>query len=860
MNNTEIKIPELSLVVLIGISGSGKSSFAKKHFKETEILSSDKCRGIVSDDENNQAATDDAFELLHYIASKRLKNGLLTVVDATNVQPEARKPLVQLAKNYHCLPVAIVLDVPEKVCEERNENRPDRNFGKQVTRQQRSQLRRSIKHLKSEGFRHIYVLDSVEEIESITAIKREKLYNDKKDVKGPFDIIGDVHGCFTELTELLTKLGYTINRTDEVQDNHGFKVENPEGRKAIFLGDLVDRGPDSPSVLKLVMGMVNSGSAYCVPGNHDMKLQKYLNGKDVQLKHGLALTVEQLKSENAHFINQVKDFLYGLVSHYVFDDGKLVVAHAGLKEEMQGRGSGAVRSFCMFGETTGETDEFGLPVRFNWASEYRGKAMVVYGHTPVPEAQWFNRTIDIDTGCVFGGKLSALRYPEEELVSVDAKQVYAEPARPLNWKADVVLSHQHEHDDVLDIDDVIGKRIISTKLRNNVNVREENSIAALEVMSRFALNPKWLIYLPPTMSPSETSELEEYLEHPLEALNYFKSQGVEKVVCEEKHMGSRAILIICKDEETVRTRFGIENEGIGVCYTRTGRNFFTDSDLEGQFINRVNKALTNTNFWEKLNTDWVCLDAELMPWSAKAQALLKDQYASVGAAASAALVSVVDVLNQTAGRKIEGVNELLQLYSSKKEMVADYTNAYRNYCWPVNGVDDYKLAPFHILATEGSVHVDKDHAWHMQEISLICEQDGQLLLATPHKIIDVNDEVGVNEVVNWWTDLTEKGGEGMVIKPYNFITTGKKGLVQPAIKCRGKEYLRIIYGPEYSAPENMARLKNRGLSGKRSLALREFALGVESLERFVRKEPLRKVHECVFGVLALESETVDPRL
>jgi protein phosphatase len=860
MNNTEIKIPELSLVVLIGISGSGKSSFAKKHFKETEILSSDKCRGIVSDDENNQAATDDAFELLHYIASKRLKNGLLTVVDATNVQPEARKPLVQLAKNYHCLPVAIVLDVPEKVCEERNENRLDRNFGKHVTRQQRSQLRRSIKHLKSEGFRHIFVLDSVEEIESITGIKRDKLYNDKKDVKGPFDIIGDVHGCFIELIELLTKLGYTIQRTDEAQGSHGFKVETPEGRKVIFLGDLVDRGPDSPSVLKLVMSMVNSGAAYCVPGNHDMKLQKYLSGKDVQLGHGLALTVEQLKTENSHFINQVKDFLYGLVSHYVFDNGRLVVAHAGLKEEMHGRGSGAVRSFCMFGETTGETDEFGLPVRFNWASEYRGKAMVVYGHTPVPEAQWLNRTIDIDTGCVFGGKLSALRYPEEELVSVDAKQVYAEPARPLNWKANMALSHQHEHDDVLDIDDVIGKRIISTRLRNNVTVREENSIAALEVMSRFALNPKWLIYLPPTMSPSETSELEGYLEHPLEALNYFKSQGIEKVVCEEKHMGSRAILIVCKDVETVRTRFGIENEGIGVCYTRTGRNFFTDSELEVQFIDRVNKALTNADFWARFNTDWVCLDAELMPWSAKAQALLRDQYASVGSAASAALTSSVHVLSQTASRNIEGVSELLQSYSTKQEMMADYTNAYQNYCWPVKGVDDYKLAPLHIMATEGAVHVDKDHAWHMQEISLICEQDHKLFWATPHKIINVNDEAGISEVVSWWNNLTEKGGEGMVIKPYNFITTGTKGLVQPAIKCRGKEYLRIIYGPEYSAPENIVRLKNRGLSGKRSLALREFALGVESLERFVRKEPLRKVHECVFGVLAMESEAVDPRL
>ena len=158
------------------------------------------------------------------------------------------------------------------------------------------------------------------------------------------------------------------------------------------------------------------------------------------------------------------------------------------------------------------------------------------------------------------------------------------------------------------------------------------------------------------------------------------------------------------------------------------------------------------------------------------------------------------------------------------------------------------------------VHADKDHEWHMNNIKMICDADPNLFLATNHKIIDVFDETQINEVVAWWTELTEQGGEGMVIKPFDFISSGKKGLVQPAVKCRGKEYLRIIYGPEYTAPENMIRLKNRGLSGKRSLALREFALGVEGLERFVKREPLRRVHECVFGVLALESEEIDPRL
>lgn len=857
----EIKVPELSLVVLIGISGSGKSSFAKKHFKRTEILSSDECRALISDDENSQSATDDAFDVLYYIAGKRLKSGLLTVIDATNVQKESRKGLIELGRTYHCLPVAIVLDLPEKVCEERNQSRPDRNFGRHVIRKQNQQLKKSIRGLKDEGFRQIFILKSPEEVDAVLEIKREKLYNDKKDETGPFDIIGDVHGCFDELQELLLKLGYSINRVDEREKNFGFNVIAPENRKVIFVGDLVDRGPDSPSVLRLVMSMVNSGVAYCVPGNHDLKLQKYLNGKQVQLKHGLEITVKQLETETVQFKSTVEKFLYGLISHYVFDNGKLVVAHAGLKEEMQGRGSGAVRSFCMYGETTGEIDEFGLPVRHNWAKEYRGKAKVVYGHTPVPEAEWLNKTINIDTGCVFGGKLTALRYPEEELVSVKAKMVYCEPVRPINFNENQnKLSSQQEYDDLLNIEDVTGKRIVQTRLRNNITIREENSIAALEIMSRFAINPKWLIYLPPTMSPCETSDIPEYLEHPAQALNYYKKRGIEKVVCEEKHMGSRAVLVICKDEETATKRFGVQNEGIGICYTRTGRNFFNNAEIETAFIGRVNQCLTKTNFWEKFNTDWVCLDAELMPWSAKAQALLKDQYAAVGAAAGGALPEVEKALQLAFDRGIKDALPSLEKFAIKNNAISKYVSAYQNYCWTVDTIDDYKLAPFHILATEGQVHVDKTNEWHMENITEICKGDTKLFMATPYKIVDLNDQSSYDEVVNWWMELTKKGGEGMVVKSFDFISIGTDGLLQPAVKCRGSEYLRIIYGPEYDLPENIERLKNRGLSRKQSLAIREFALGVEGLERFVKKEPLRRIHESVFGVLALESEDVDPRL
>jgi len=592
-----------------------------------------------------------------------------------------------------------------------------------------------------------------------------------------------------------------------------------------------------------------------------MKLMRKLSGKDVRITHGLAESLDQLEREPPEFKEQVATFIDKLVSHYVLDDGRLVVAHAGLKEELQGRGSGKVRDFALFGETTGETDEFGLPVRYNWAAEYRGKAMVVYGHTPVPEPEWLNRTICVDTGCVFGGKLTALRYPEKELVSVSALQTYYEPAKPFLAESEQApaLTAQQKYDDVLDIEDVLGKRIVSTRLHRTVTIREENSIAALEVMSRFAANPKWLIYLPPTMSPSETSQLPDLLEHPAEAFSYYRHQGVASVVCEEKHMGSRAVVVVCRDEDAARQRFGIIGDGSGVCYTRTGRRFFDDRNLEAEFIRVIQSAISAAGVWDEFNTDWVCLDCELMPWSAKAQELLRQQYAAVGAASRVSLAEAVTALEQTASR-VDDVGPLLDRYRARHEAARKYTDAYRRYCWPVNSIADLKLAPFHLLATEGKVHTDRNHIWHMETLKRLCDAGEGLITATSYLVVDVTDPASHEAGIRWWEQLTSGGGEGMVVKPLDFIARGPRGLVQPAVKCRGREYLRIIYGPEYTAPENLERLRSRGLSAKRSLALREFALGLEGLERFVQREPLRRVHECVFGVLALESEPVDPRL
>lgn len=837
-----LPVTDLSLVVLVGASGSGKSTFARRHFKPTEVISSDFCRGLVADDENDQSATGDAFDVLHHIAGKRLAAGRRTVVDATSVQSDSRKQLIALARQYDVLPIAVVLDVPEEVCAARNAARADRkDMPRRVVQRHIRELRRSLRQLEREGFRKVHVLRGVEEIERATVVT-EKRFNDLTHLTGPFDIIGDIHGCARELESLLGTLGYA----DGV---------HPEGRTAVFVGDLVDRGPDSPAVLRRVMGMVGSGAALCVPGNHENKYGRHLKGRTVQYTHGLAETVAQMAGESEEFHAEVREFIDGLVSHYVLDGGRLVVCHAGLPEKYHGRTSGRVRAHALYGETTGETDEFGLPVRYPWAEDYRGRAAVVYGHTPVPEATWLNNTICLDTGAVFGGKLTALRWPERELVDVPAERVWYEPARPLRSEAPGGQDGRP-----LDLADVSGRRAVETRHQGRVAIREENAAAALEVMSRFAVAPELLPYLPPTMAPAPTSREDGYLEHPAEAFAQYARDGVERVVCEEKHMGSRAVALVCRDAGAARARFGVDGP-TGSLYTRTGRPFFDDDAVTEEILGRVRASADAAGLWDELDTDWLLLDAELMPWSVKASGLLRSQYAAVGAASGAVFPGALAALEGAAARGVD-VGGLLERQRGRASDAARFTDAYRRYCWPTDGLDGVRLAPFQLLAVRGRSLAALPHDAQLALLDRLVEHDTTGLLHTTRRLlVDTGDPESVWAGVDWWLEMTGRGGEGMVVKPLGALPRDRENrLVQPGLKCRGREYLRIVYGPEYTRPENLARLRGRSLNHKRSLALREYALGLEALDRLAAGEALWRVHEAVFGVLALESEPVDPRL
>ena len=845
-----IEIPELALVLIAGASGSGKSTFAANHFAPTEIVASDQCRAMVADDPLAQSATQDAFALLGFIADIRLRAGRLTVADATSVQSKDRKGLIEIAKRQNCPVVAIVLNIPEDTCQERNQARGAQAVPQAAVRRQVRELRRSLRSIRKEGIRQIHILDSVQEVDNTTVV-RTPATSDRKTEHGPFDLIGDIHGCSGELRSLLEKLGYQVDPKEDGAP--GYDVSHPGGRRPVFVGDLVDRGPDSPGVLRLVMDMVQEDRAICLAGNHENKLMRKLMGRNVQVSHGLAETLAQLERETPEFQERVAAFLKDLEPHYVLNDGRLAVAHAGIRAEYQGRTSRRVQEFCQYGETTGETDEFGLPVRADWAASYRGRAAVVYGHTPVPTASWHNNTINIDTGCVFGGSLTALRYPERELVSVPAEKVHYEPSKPIQPQ------RPERPQNALDLKDVMGRRSVATKLQGNVIVSEEHAAAALETMSRFAVDPRWLVYLPPTMSPSETSRLPGTLEHPQQAFEHYRKAGVETVVCQEKHMGSRGVIVAGRDPELIQKRFGAAPGQRGACYTRTGRRFFNSPETEDLFLERIAAAMERAGLWDELKSDWAVIDCEIMPWSLKAQQLLKTQYAPVAASARASLGLAQELLEQAAQRGVDTAAALGEV-QERLGLADRFADAYAHYCWNAEGLQNVRVAPFHILASEGRVHQDRDHNWHMDAARRLAEADPELIMATAHRSVDLSDADQEAEATVWWEKMTAGGGEGMVVKPLDFAPRGSRGLVQPAVKCRGPEYLRIIYGPEYSLPENLERLRSRGLQKKRSMALREFALGLEGLQRFVDNEPLYRVHECAFAVLALESEPVDPAL
>ncbi|MCS4089376.1 polynucleotide kinase-phosphatase [Rhizobium sp. BK176] len=845
---TEITLNELGLVLLVGPTGAGKTSFASRLFGPHESVSLDTCRALVSGDAEDQSATRDASDVAERIIEARLRRRLLTVVDATNVRHEDRQRWIDVAERTHSLVTAIVLDPGMSFCHKHARKREGTRYNPRAVEQHHALLTRDKRKLgKAFGIRQAIWLSSPEEIESATVVRRRS-FNDLRDVRGEFDIIGDIHGMANELEALLAKLGWSVAWRGEGEDRT-VTLSHPEDRKLVFVGDAVDRGPRSLDALRIMRSAVDSGIGYAVASNHDARISRWLRGQTVSDGGGIETTQAEFEGLSEAFKVSMGEFLDALPAHYVFDDGNLVVAHAGIEEGMILGASKAMREFAVYGPKT-PPDADGKSERVDWAKDYRGKASVVYGHVACDEAVWFKNTICIDTAAVYGGELTALRWPEKTIVSVKTDRAYAETDKPLFSRKDnrgfLELSHA----------DVTGKKYIETSLARRITIEADQMGAAMETLSRFTIDPRLLVYLPPTMSPVESSGIDGFLEHPNQAFEYYRSVGQDTVVVETKHMGSRAHVLVCRDAAAARSRFHTEDDNLGHIWTRNGNPFFKDGDRRA-VLERV--AAAAGPLFDELKSDWLLLDAEIMPWNTKAAALIRDQYAPTGKAAQIGTGLVLDALSRFAARGVADVDTQLRHVRERHSNAEAFDRVWRGYSWATPSVDDLRIAPFHVLASEGRVHSRELHSTHMRWIDMVLGKDA-IMAKTDFTKVSLTEPKALDAVIDKWLHDTGNGAEGIVVKPHSFTVMGEREMIQPALKVRGRDYLRIIYGVDYDLPENLSRLRERATKSKRARAIKEHALGVEALDRLVRGEPLRRIHECVAAIIGLESDPSDPRL
>lgn len=863
----DIILPYAGIVLLVGPSNSGKSTLLKQLIEKgqilpSEIVSSDEFRVLVSDvefidwkqrpndeaeslNDQYQRISAEAFSLMDALIETRCRLNKLTFVDATHLYPEDRKRYISIAKNNHVPIVSVVLDVDQNVLLERDKSRKNPRGNRRI-KQQFQVFKREKRFIKKEGYLAAYFISDTSNVEFIRRNKNPI----ELDVGNGIDIIGDIHGCYDEMIHILEKLGYKKNA------EHYYV--HPKGRRFLSLGDIMSRGPKSLQTMEFFLRHVNEELAYMIDSNHGWKIARWLDGRKVTLSHGDECVEEEIRQFEEKFgkeyVEQIKQKLKKLLhkapSHYVLTKNgipTLVCTHAGIKDEFIGKQSYDISDFCRYGDNEG-LDETGRPIRKDWTIHHKTSTLIVWGHDPKPKPLIINNTINIDQGAVFGGELTAFRYPEKEFVSIQAEKDYS------NGKNNPLIELKKKRLDPPNIAKYINGYSVLTDVIGEIQIPKEYAIPSIDMVSHFTVPIEELVYIPPTMSPAPApSSLENYLEHPREVIDYYRSMGIERMVAEKKHMGSRGILFLFKDKEAGLKYVG--RETLGTIYTRTGRRFFNE-ETEFKIISRIHKGLTASNYFTKYGTEFILLDAEIMPWNLKAKELISSQYAHVSENAILDRSLLKNKIESAMGKN-EDLKIWFKEYEDKLDNARVFRDVFQKYCWEINDIDQIQIAPFHLLAHSNETFFEKPHTWHMEMNKEFSKMEN-LFVETEYMIID--NAASEEEAIKWWDVITSDGHEGIVIKPEAFISTSKGKLVQPAIKVRGRKYLNIIYGMDYLQPENLKRLKKRNVGKKQKLALKEFALGVEGIQRFVNGESIERVHECVLGTLAMESNPVDPRL
>ena len=852
-----ISIPAGSIVLCVGPSNSGKTTWlqervARQQLLPSHILSSDAFRIQVSDSDyidltdatpyvyaEYDNISKEAFRLLKETLLARAKMNRTSFVDATHLRKQDRAAYIQLGKSQHVPVIALVFEEPLDYLLARDALRQQPR-GEQRLQQQYKTFRAHLKSIRHEGFQVVHTIDTATNIQ----LEPSPLY---VDIGQGVDFIGDIHGCYDEMLSLITQLGY---------EKQGDVYRHPQGRKLVSLGDIMSRGPRSLDALAFWHRQLAANEGYMIDSNHGWKVARWLNGQNVSMQHGDELLVEEFEAyeqqygteQTAALKKQYAAMLLAAPSHYIFtENGQpvLVATHAGIRDRYIGKQSRRISDFCRYGDVQGTHDN-GRPIRGEWYAQYSSPLTVIWGHEPKLEPMQTNHTINIDQGCVFGGKLTAYRYPEKTFHFARALANYAgEHNNPLTEQRKKTFP-------LLQLNDYVNGFTVETGFSQSIRIDAARAQAALDLVSHATLPPAQLIMIPPTMSPTpHPSPLAEYLEHPQQAFDYYEKHGVTTMIAQKKHMGSRALLFIAKNKEV--TKAMCQRDAIGFVTTRTGRAFF-EEPLMTELCEAIHAELMEKNYFEQHQTDYVLLDAEILPWNVKADRLIDQQYATVG---DAALLDRTHLWQKLRQRNVANTENWAAEYSEYVRNAARFDAVYKNYIWPTKQLAGIQIAPFHLLAHSNRSFFDETHAWHMEQAAALAE-NSQLFIETEYRLM--NSASDQQHVIQWWEDMTAIGHEGIVVKPAHFMTKHNDLFVQPAIKVRGREYLRIIYGMDYTAPSQLEKLKQRNVKHKMRNAMKEFLLSMEAVNRFVANESNARVFECVLASLALESEPIDPRL
>ncbi len=836
-STTHKSISAPALVVVSGSGASWRARFIHQLFLDLECVSVEAVQQWIPKDPNSDHPGQDpeVEEIFHSLVGLRLKRNQMTVVDIEGRSRNFRNELIRLAKRYHLTPAWFFLDSGKSAKEGSFE-----------------------KKARQEGFRDVWIVDPsrLEELE----LKRLPARTILTHWTGPFDVIGDVHGCFEELLSLLKRLGYRWQGDPwKPEAEAGLRLLSDPRRFPVFVGDLVDRGPYPVETIKLVMHLCRTGQAGAAPGNHDEKLARALDGvRFKKVDEDFTRTLDSVRANGKEFGESIRDWVRSLPSHLVLDGGRLVVAHAGSKESHHGRDSRNIREFSLYGATTGELDEHGLPERLNWAADYAGSAWVVYGHTPGAEPKWENRTVNIDTGCAYGGYLTALRFPEMETVSEPAKKEYAVSKRPLPLNHQLKSQPSQENfegnagikNEWFDIPFVTLRKSqkwetfrtlkeVDTGRRGIISLREDKVRTAIDWLKSNGALAEDDFLLTPSLVATDANPHDQPLECPASAFRYLKHNKSRKAVC-VPWIPIPSIVFKC-------------SKGQG----GSGSGF--------EFGPRFQTALEASGFWERVKAESAIFECEII------QSELVDSLWE-GIDGQGRIKQLGDAALSGAGMILEQFHRAAENGLHLDSLVSEYQKRRKRYEGFVHWIQrvqanfieekSIQLKQLRLLATDKVVVAEQ--SFDQQEALLGYETlqaaDRELFVDRGVRMVDLHNQEDVEEAVEAWKQAADQGGFGWRVSPVEGAPPGRRGWIQPALKCRGPEALRLVYGLDYTREDQMEIVLKRNLTACRTQAAREWALALEWLRRWVGREPIWRRHECLVGMMAVRAEPTDPRL